>query len=255
LKLFKAQLGYGLTYCGLTSAEFRDIQAWHPVLTAVCAVENDTSTRNDLHINWRRLRLGLPFNVVDGNIFDYLQNADTPCYDLYNLDLYRGFTYSAKSNSSPCRDAIRAIADRHRHDKRSFAMVSTFNVRDNGVEQYDALLREIRGCLQGLAGVDSNLKEHGRSHATKIKLCYSYTCWHVARTHDFQVAFANPILYSSGKTNLVHFYCEFTHRSQALPTPFADRDNLCNIAAMPLRKMAGRISRVEMRPTNIVAPE
>ncbi|HEV3038905.1 MAG TPA: hypothetical protein VHA33_14100 [Candidatus Angelobacter sp.] len=254
LRVFRAQRGKGLTYCGLTSAEFLDVQIWRSLLASVCAIENDESTRNDLHINWRRLKLGLPFNVIAGNIFEYLQSSDAPCYDLYNLDLYRGFAYSAKANSSPCRDAIRALAEKQRQDKGSFALISTFNVRDSGVEQYDSLLDEIRGCLKGLVGVDTNLKEHGRSHATKIKLCYTFACWHVARTHDFQIEFADPVLYNSGKTNLVHFYCEFKHRSQALPTPYADRDNLRNISALPLRKMTGRISRVEMRPTQIVEP-
>jgi len=254
LKHFKNFLGFSLAYCGLTSAEARDVMLWRESLSSVCAAEIDNATRSNLHINWRRLRIGLPLKVVNGDIFQYLQSADTPCYDVYNLDMYGGFTYSRKSNSSPCRDAVRSICARHRLKKRSFALVSTFNVRDTGVEQYDALLSEIKGCLEGLEGVDANLKQHGRSHATKIKLCYMYMCWHAGRTHDFQVEFADPALYSSGKTNLVHFYCEFRFRSQALPTPYADRDRLADLATTPLRKIVGRISSVELRPTSVAKP-
>jgi|SRR5581483_1985150 len=254
LRDFKTLTGAALAYCGLSSAEARDIVIWRDSLSSVCAVEIDDATRSNLHINWRQSKIGLPLKVVTGDIFEYLQASGTPCYDVYNLDLYGGFTYSRKSNSSPFREAVRSICARHRQEKRSFALISTFNVRDTGVEQYDSLLHEIKNCLEGLQGVETNLKEHGRTHATKIKLCYMYTCWHAGRTHDFHVEFADPVLYNSGKTNLVHFYAEFRFRSQALPTPHADRDRLAQLAAMPLRRMTGRISAVELRPTSISKP-
>jgi hypothetical protein len=254
LNAFKTLIGSPLAYCGLTSAEARDITIWWQSLRSVCAVEIDDGTRSNLNINWRQLRIGLPLKVVSGDVFEYLQAAQTPCYDLYNLDMYGGFTYSRQSNSSPCRDAVRSLCARHRQESRSFVLISTFNVRDTGVEQYDALLAEIRGCLEGLDGIDANLKEHGRTHASKIKLCFMYMCWHAGRTHDFQVEFADPVLYSSGATNLVHFYSEFRFRSQALPTPYADRDRLADLATTPLRKMSGRVSSVELRPTRIVKP-
>jgi hypothetical protein len=79
-------------------------------------------------------------------------------------------------------------------------------------------------------------------------------CWHAGRTHDFHVEFSDPVLYTSGKTNLVHFYSEFRFRSQALPTPYADRDRLAELAATPLRKISGRISSIELRPTSVIKP-
>lgn len=251
LKAFRTFLGTGLSYCGLTSAEARDIVCWRDSLASVCAVEIDDTTRANLHINWRRLKVGLPLTVIEGDIFEYLKNGNTPCYDVYNLDMYGGFTYSRKSNSSPYREALLAICERHRCEKRSFALVATFNVRDTGVEQYDSLLQEIEACLQGLEGVDGNLSEHGESHAKKVKLCYTYMCWHAGRTHDFQVTFVDPVCYSSGKTNLVHFYSEFRFRSRALPTPHGDRDRLIQLTNIPIRKMSGRISSVILRPTVI----
>jgi len=254
LKSFKTFLSSGLAYCGLTSAEARDVLIWRESLSSVCAVESDDATLSNLHINWRRSKVGLPLKTVKVDIFQYLQATETPCYDIYNLDMYGGFTYSRQSNSSPCRDAVRSICARHRLERRSFALISTFNVRDTGVEQYDALLTEIRGCLEGLDGVDLNLKQHGRTHAAKIKLCYMYMCWHAGRTHDFQIEFADPVAYTSGKTNLVHFYCEFRFRSRALPTPYADRDRLADLAMTPLRRISGRISSVELRLTSVVKP-
>ncbi|WP_213804969.1 hypothetical protein [Granulicella sp. dw_53] len=250
LRAFRARIGItGLAYCGLTSAEFRDVQIWQPALGSVCAVEKDEETLNNLSINWYNKQLKLPFQVVSGDIFEYLVASGTRCYDVYNLDLYGGFTNRRKSGESPCREAIMSLAARHRSEKLPFALVATFNVRDSGMQPYDGLIAEIRNTLEGLRDVDANLQEHSKTHALKVKLCYAYTCWHAGRSNDFSVEFSDPILYSSGKTNLVHFYTEFHHRSQALPTPSADRTRLCEIMALPLRRMVGRIPTVELRPT------
>src|SRR5690348_7780272 len=74
LQEFKAERGVpGLRYCGLTSAEFKDIQIWRPQLSSVHAVELEHQVRNDMDINWRRLKLGLPLQIVPGDILDYLR--------------------------------------------------------------------------------------------------------------------------------------------------------------------------------------
>jgi len=255
LEEFRAQtLGRGLRYCGLTSAEFKDIQAWRLNLSSVHAVEIDKKVLNDMDINWRRLKLGIPLQVVSADLLDYLRLSTTPCFDLYNFDFYGGFTNPRRDGSSRCREAIRSLTSRHREDKCSFAIIATFNIRDRGVEQYDAFLNEVRSELEGFRNAEANLKAHAKSHATKIKLSYMFSCWHAGKANDFQVAFEDPFVYNSGSTTLVHFYATFNYRSTSLPTPRAEKDALITIANRPLRRMDGRISRVEMKPALISRP-
>jgi hypothetical protein len=241
----------GLRYCGLTSAEFRDVQAWRHQLREVLAVESNTALLNDLDIHWRQLNLGLKLRVVPGDILDYLRSDSCAVFDVYNLDFCGGFTNPRRDGSSRCREAIRSLASRHRRDQLSFALIATFNIRDRGVEQYDALLSEIRLALEGLVNVDSNLAAHEKTHAAKIKLSFTYTCWHDGVANDFAVKFEDPFVYSSGVTTLVHFYGEFSYQPRAVPTPHANRDALVDLANLPLRRMDGRITRMELNPPPI----
>jgi hypothetical protein len=252
LEAFREQYGLAaLQYCGLTSAEFRDIQVWRQNLRSVHAVELQASVRNDMSINWRRLKLAMPLEIVQGDILDYLREASTPCFDVYNLDFYGGFTYPKKDGSSRCREAIRSLASRHREQKKSFALISTFNIRDAGAEQYDGLIGELKPLLTGCNSVDSNLRAHGRSHAAKIKLSYTYTCWHAGVANDFDVDFKEAFVYTSNLSTLVHFYSEFSYLAKPLPTPFADRATLVKLANLPLKRMDGRIPRIELKPDAI----
>jgi hypothetical protein len=244
----------GLRYCGLTSAEFKDIQVWRSQLSSVHAVEIDSGVLNDMDINWRRLKLGIPLQLVSADILDYLRASTTPYFEVYNLDFYGGFTNPKQDGSSRCREAIRSLASRHREQQRSFALISTFNVRDRGVEQYDAFLNEVRAALENFENVDANLKAHARTHASKIKLSFMYASWHAGVANDFEVEFEDPFVYNSGSSSLVHFYSVFTYRSTALPTPHADKDALIAIANRPLKRMEGRIARIELKPDVIARP-
>jgi hypothetical protein len=246
---FKAQAGFSaLRYCGLTSAEFKDIQVWQQHLSAVHAVEWDDAVRNDMAINWRRLKLAIPLEILHGDILSYLRDAATPCFDVYNLDFYGGFTYPKKDGSSRCREAIRSLASRHREQHASFVLISTFNIRDAGADQYDALMGELKQLLSAFKNVDSNLRAHARSHAAKIKLSYTYTCWHAGVANDFDVDVKNAFVYTNAPSTLVHFYSEFLYRAKPLPTPYADREALVRLANLPLRRMDGRIPRIELKP-------
>jgi hypothetical protein len=255
LEEFRAQYGLAaLRYCGLTSSEFKDIQAWRQNLCSVHAVELQEAVRNDMAINWRRLKLAMPLEIVQGDILDYLRDAGSPCFDLYNLDFYGGFTYPKKDGSSRCREAIRSLTSRHREQRKSFALISTFNLRDTGADQYEALIEELKSFLTGSQNVDSNLRAHARSHAAKIKLSYMYTCWHAGVANDFDVTFREAFVYTSGASTLVHFYSEFSYLAKPLPTPYADRAALAKLANLPLKRMDGRIPRVELKPDAITMP-
>ncbi|MBZ5631457.1 MAG: hypothetical protein LAO06_21595 [Acidobacteriia bacterium] len=248
-------LAKGLSYCGLTSAEFRDIQAWRPQLSAVHAVEIDQRVLNNMDINWRRLKLGIPLQIVPADILEYLRSSTTGCFEVYNLDFYGGFTNPKHDGTSRCREAMRSLASHHREQQRSFVVIATFNVRDRGVEQYDAFINEVRSALDGFNNVEANLKAHAKSHATKIKLSYMYACWQAGVANDFDVEFEDPFVYNSGATTLVHFCAVFIYRATALATPHADKDSLIAIANRPLKRMDGRIARVDVRPALISRPQ
>jgi hypothetical protein len=207
-----------------------------------------------MDINWRRLKLGIPLQIISADILEYLRSSTTPCFEVYNLDFYGGFTNPKQDGRSRSREAIRSLASRHREQQCSFSVVATFNVRDRGVEQYDAFLNEVRSALDGFTNVESNLKAHSKTHATKIKLSYMYSCWHAGVANDFEVEFEDPFIYNSGATTLVHFYSSFTYRSTALPTPHADKEALIAIANRSLKRMDGRIARLEMKPAAISRP-
>jgi hypothetical protein len=81
-----------------------------------------------------------------------------------------------------------------------------------------------------------------------------YSCWHAGVANDFEVEFEDPFIYNSGATTLVHFYSSFTYRSTALPTPHADKEALIAIANRSLKRMDGRIARLEMKPAAISRP-
>lgn len=255
LEEFKSRLGVSsLQYCGLTSTEFRDIQVWRPHLASVHAVEIDSSIFNDMEINWRRLKFGLPLDLVPGDILDYLQRPTTPCFDLYNLDFYGGFTNPKSDGTSRCRDTILSLSSRHRERKRSFALIATFNVRDRGVDQYDAFMKEVSARLGGFLNVQSNLKQHAKTHATKIKLSYTYTCWSAGVPNDFSVEFEDPFVYNSGASTLVHFCSEFIYQPKSLPRPIAEQDALVTLSNLPVKRMDGRIARIELKPDRISRP-
>ena len=194
---------------------------------------------------------GLPLEIISADILNYLRGPGTPCFDLYNLDFYGGFTNPQSDGASRCRDTILSLASRHREQKRSFALIATFNVRDRGVEQYDAFLKEVSARLQGLLNVASNLKQHAKTHATKIKLSYTYTCWNAGVANDFNVEFQEPFVYNSGTSTLVHFCTEFIYRAKTLPRPIAEQDALVTLSNLPLKRMDGRIPRIELKPDRI----
>lgn len=146
---------------------------------------------------------------------------------------------------------ILSLCSRHREQKRSFALIATFNVRDRGVEQYDMLIKEVTARLEGIQSVENNLKQHAKSHATKIKLSYTYTCWSAGVTNDFEVEFEDPFVYNSGTSTLVHFCSGFIFRPKTLGRPIAERDALIALSNLPLKRMDGRIARIEMKPDRI----
>lgn len=255
LEEFKSRIGVeGLNYCGLTSVEFKDVQVWRPYLASVTAVEIDSAIHNDMDISWRRLRLGIPLTIIGADILNYLRTPNTPCFHVYNLDFYGGFTNPKRDGSCRCREAIRTLASRHRDNQSSFALIATFNIRDRGVEQYEAFIREVQKALEGFTNVTRNLKSHGKTHATKIKLSYMYACWEAGTSNDFEVEFETPIVYKSGSTTLVHFYSAFIYKPKPLPTPSADKDALIRLANIPLKRMDGRIPRLELKPEQISRP-
>src|ERR1035438_3415998 len=159
----RSEMSAGLSYCGLTSAEFRDIQVWSSILRRVCAIERDARLIDDMYIHWNELGLSVPLDIVNDDIVQFLQRPTAECFDVYNLDFYGGFTHPRKEGNSACRDAIQSIVSRHRGQQSSFVLIATFNLRDHGFELYEALIEEIRQELSGHDGVVENLAGHKKN--------------------------------------------------------------------------------------------
>lgn len=242
------ELFLGLNYCGMPSVEFLDVVAWRNVLRSVCAVEVDNDVLDDMHIQWDILSLGLPIRFVKSDILDFLQNT-SDCYDFYNLDFYGGFLNLGRKGVSRCIDALRSLFARHSARNHSFALITTFNVRDSGAREYLRFIDDIPQALDGWENVEECCKAHKKNNATLLKLCFPYFCWHCASANSFSVKFADPVVYSSSVT-LVHFYAEFIYEPRALPELNSD-DVLATLANRPLIRMDGMIRRIELRPPEV----
>lgn len=237
--------GVWLRYCGMPSVEFLDVQAWKDCLRSVCAVECDQSVLRDMRIQWDILSLSLPTRYVTDDILDFLQTT-SDCFDVYNLDFYGGFLNPSHAGGSRCCDAMRDLIVRQSKNRNSFALIVTFNVRDRGAQEYHQFIDEIPEALAGWRDIDACCKAHKKNHITKLKICFSYFCWHTGTANNFAVKLNDPIVYQSSAT-MLHFYMEFIFEPRALPV-ISTAESLARIASQPLYRMNGRLLEPELIP-------
>ena len=245
-------LPLGLSYCGMPSVEFLDVQAWRESLRSVCAVEIDSEVLSDMRIQWDSLALGLPIHFVHTDILEFLYNTND-CYDLYNLDFFGGLINPTSTGKSRCVDAIRSLIHRQWARSQSFILIATFNVRDRGAVEYLAFIDNVPQALAGWQNIENCCKAHKKNQATRLKLCFPYLCWQLAISNNFSVRFSEPpIVYKSSAT-MIHFYAEFTFQERALPD-LTSHEVLADLISMPLLRLDGMIPRVELAPPQVMKP-
>ena len=251
-------LELGLAYCGMPSVEFLDVAEWQDALRSVCAVEMQKDILSDMVIEWDCRSLGLEVKFVHDNILEFMVNSDN-VYDLYNLDFYSGFVYPTADGNSRCVEAVRSLIHRHSQRSHSFILIATFNVRDQGSEEYGQFIDNVPQVLSDWIGVEECCEIHRRNQAMRIKLCFPFLCLHVGMSNGFAVRFEPPTVYSSSTTGpngersvhqLVHFYSEFLKQPGALPDP-ALAEHLAKIINYPLRRLDGMIPRIETYPPQV----
>src|SRR6266487_1388521 len=242
----------GLSYCGMPSVEFLDVQAWQESLRSVCAVEIDNEVLSDMRIQWDSLALGLPIHFVHADILEFLCNTND-CYDLYNLDFFGGLINPTSTGESRCVDAIRILVHRQWIRRQSFILVATFNVRDRGAVEYLAFIDNVPQALAGWHNIKNCCNTHKKNQAARLKLCFPYLCWQLAISNNFSVRFNEPPVVCKSSATMIHFYVEFTFQERALPD-LTSHEVLADLISMPLLRLDGMIPRVELAPPQVMKP-
>ncbi|MEY2508819.1 MAG: hypothetical protein QOH01_3148 [Verrucomicrobiota bacterium] len=244
----------GLQYCGMPSVEYLDVLEWRESLSDVLAIESDPDVLSDMRIQWARIARDVQVNMRwhEGDILDYLTET-SETYDLYNLDFYGGFLYPSERVASRCTTALRKLISNQGRAGRSFLLVTTFNLKDKGLDDYLRLADDIPGKLVGWGGVSHCIASHkAKGHPGLLKLCYPYFCWDTGRSENFRVSFETPYYYQK-KTNLMHFCAEFVFESSALQ-PLFSTSEFAELMQKPIKKLDGQVPKAYLTPPAIVPP-
>jgi hypothetical protein len=242
----------------MPSVDFLDVQAWKEHLAHVTAVEKYPEIAYNMRVSRYDRGFELPVLVVDADVIHYLCNTSEP-FDLYNLDFYGGLEYGGGGGTS-----LRALKNvfRHQEDsRRSFILITTFNVRDKGKKQYLEFLDQAEEELKSVSSrrnVASNIASHKRKAAERLKLCFLYFCWMQAKSTNFvqreSIASAYQSVSSSAKGmeithHMVHFHQQFEYQDSVLPKPTTD--GLIRLANTPLWQMIGQVRDKRLDPPQI----
>jgi len=239
----------GLQYCGMPSVQFLDVREWKSILRSVDAIEYDPEVLKDMRLTWPTFEMGIPVEFHELNVTEYL-GITSKVFDLYNLDFYGGFLHETKSGASKTANAIRSLIHRQAENQRSFVLIATFNIRENAAAEYEKFLTAIPKTLHGWKGVKANCDFHNSKPYLKTKFGFCYFCSDTGRTNKFDTSFNRIYMYNSGSTTLLHFWCEFSFKEQAIPT-IADPANLAELANMPLYVMKGQVAERKFVPPEI----
>jgi hypothetical protein len=242
-----------LSYCGMPSVEFLDVLAWSSELSRVEAIEYDEDTYDDMRLQWKNLALPIACNCHLDNIYDYIGNT-TETFDLYNLDFYGGFLNRKKTGGSNATESLRQLVARHGSKSHSFILITTFQVRQSVTNEYVQFIDQLEELLTaGCKNVAENCEQHKKKGSLRLKIGYSNFCWDLGRAHGFAVRFADIFCYQSS-VPLLHFYAEFTHVAQPLPS-LPSLQALAALANKPLKRLVGLVPTVDFRPAQIEVPE
>ncbi|MGI8907412.1 MAG: hypothetical protein ACR2IE_13085 [Candidatus Sumerlaeaceae bacterium] len=236
----------GLSYCGLPSIEFLDVQEWQTELGSVTAVEQDETVLDDMRIHWDYINLGIPIHFIGPSSVQQYLLSTSDCHDLYNLDFYGGFFYTRGNQTPQSIQLLRALCSRHAQATRSFVLICSFNARDTGAREYVDLISQIPVALSGWQNVKECCKAHEKNQATRLKLCFPFCCWQIGKTNGFKVRSLTPYVYHSSAT-MVHFYVEFLYQPTGLPELTSQKE-LAELVSEKLYRLDGVRPVIELNP-------
>ena len=236
----------GLRYCGLPSVEFLDVVEWASLLTSVVAVEVDPDVADTMRLVIDVQDFGMPVDLVQQDVYEYVKGPEI--YDVYNLDFFKGMTYAQASNTSDCIEALKGVFASQRLAKASFALISTFQVRDSGKSEYLSLLQDVQQELGAHHNAHENLERHKRPHARRLKFCFPYSCALQAHANSFHPAYQRITRYQSS-VSMMHFHQWFLYNDQMLPR--SSLASVVEVANQTLYKMEGQVPIPEFVPPHI----
>lgn len=179
----KRNLGRDLSYFGLPSAEMLDIKLWKNVLCNIVAVEREekialmmyrTATiigvrpktiilENDLLEITKLLVLDDKYTKqlqLSSSEQEKIQKARSIKYDIINLDLCGGFLYPKSDGHSDNAEIMSNLINYQAKHKHPFTLIITFNLRDTGIEHYNAFIEETLHVLNKLNIDTSELRDY-----------------------------------------------------------------------------------------------
>jgi hypothetical protein len=242
------QLAHKLDYCGMPSKEFLDVRLWRDCLRSVVAIEVLAGVAEEMRVERDVLAFEFPVQIVEGDVRDYLLENGIP-FDLYNLDFYGGFLNPSKNHDSRTIKALRALFATQAKASRSFALITTFNLREAGGKDYLAFLDAAKVELSGLPNGSKNLAAHEQNQATRLKLCFPFFCWQTASVLGFEQQCENVFLYTSSAT-MLHFHQWFDFQGHTLPS-VRSTNALTRIANLPLFALTGLVPHKKFEPPAI----
>lgn len=230
-----------LDYCGMPSVEFLDVETWLPYLRSVTAIEIDSCVADDMRIERDRRNYPIPVVVEEMDVLDYLIKSPN-VFDIYNLDFYGGFLYPRKTGSERHVEGLRAIFGKQSKARRDFVLVTTFNVRESGAEEYLRFLDAVAIDLNSYRNCKANIKAHQENQFQRVKLCFPVFCLQQAQANGM-TSRCDAIHCYRTTAQLIHFHQYFGLNESALPA-IGNTRSLIEIANMPLIQMRGQIPKV-----------
>lgn len=234
---FSKSLNRKLDYCGLPSIEFLDIIEWRESINKVVAVEYNEDNAKKMETNILNMEelSDLVIDINNQDIFDFLLSGNH--FDLYNIDLYGGLHYG----TSKSINAFKSVFKHQSESKRSFILITTFNVRDKGATEYITLLSNIHTLLQNYENIDENLNAHKKNQAHRLKACFTYFCWNESVENNFSHTY--QIYKYSSSSSMVHLHQQFNYEGNNPLFRDPSLNGLINILNEPIYEMINQIPK------------
>jgi hypothetical protein len=236
-----AKLGRPLDYCGMPSVEFRDVESWRSHLRSVTAIEYNHDVAEDMRIEKDRRGYPFPVSIHDKDVLDFLLETQD-VYDVYNLDCYGGFLHPKKGGGARHVEALRALFSRHARGRHEFILITTFNVRESGAQEYLQFLNTVAAELGSYRNCKSNIKAHQHSQLHRMQLCFPVFCWQQAQAHGMNYVCEAIHCYRT-TVQLIHFNQSFSVSESLLPK-ISYNKTLIELANRPLVEMRRQVPTV-----------